>query len=156
ADADNALLVDLDNVLSVETFAHLIKGRPAVRLEEVLPGPRESGARGPEGTFAHELLIPFVLKETARREALPPRSPAPAPFARSLHPGSPWLYAKLYAGTSGVDQILRSVVAPLIRRSTSNGAVDQWFFIRFGDPDWHLRLRVHGAPERLRAEFLPE
>ena len=156
ADGDNALLIDLDNVLSVETFAHLIKGRSAARLEEVLPGPKQSAARGPEGTFAHELVIPFVLKETARREALRPRSTAPAPFARSLLPGSPWLYAKLYAGTSGVDQILRSVVAPLIRRSTSSGAVDQWFFIRLGDPDWHLRLRVHGAPERLRAEFLPE
>ncbi len=156
ADGDNALLVDLDNVLSVETFAHLVKGRPAARLEEVLPGPDELGARGPEGTFAHELVIPFVLQETASREALRPRNTAPARFARSLHPGSPWLYAKLYAGTSGVDQILRSVVAPLIRRSTSSGAVDQWFFIRYADPDWHLRLRVHGAPERLRAEFLPE
>ena len=156
ADGDNALLVDLDNVLSVQTFAHLVKSRPTARLEEVLAGPKEPGTRGPEGTFAHELLIPFVLKEAVRREALRPRSTAPAPLARSLHPGSPWLYAKLYAGTSGVDQLLRSVVAPLIRRSTSSGAVDQWFFIRYGDPDWHLRLRVHGTPERLRAEFLPQ
>jgi len=156
ADGDNALFVDLDNVLSVQTFAHLVKSRPAARLEEVLPGPKEPGTRGPEGTFAHELLIPFVLKEVVRGEVLRPRSTAPAPLARSLHPGSPWLYAKLYAGTSGVDQTLRSVVAPLIRRSTSSGAVDQWFFIRYGDPDWHLRLRVHGTPERLRAEFLPQ
>jgi thiopeptide-type bacteriocin biosynthesis protein len=28
--------------------------------------------------------------------------------------------------------------------------VDGWFFIRYGDPDWHLRLRLHGAPNRLK------
>ena len=35
------------------------------------------------------------------------------------------------------------------------GGADQWFFIRYGDPDWHLRLRIHGAPDRLLNETLP-
>jgi thiopeptide-type bacteriocin biosynthesis protein len=33
--------------------------------------------------------------------------------------------------------------------------VDRWFFIRYGDPDWHLRLRFHGKPARLHEEVLP-
>jgi thiopeptide-type bacteriocin biosynthesis protein len=33
--------------------------------------------------------------------------------------------------------------------------VDRWFFVRFGDPDWHLRVRFHGLPARLHDELLP-
>jgi thiopeptide-type bacteriocin biosynthesis protein len=36
-----------------------------------------------------------------------------------------------------------------------SGASDRWFFIRYSDPEWHLRLRVHGLPERLHREVLP-
>src|SRR6266704_5045369 len=37
----------------------------------------------------------------------------------------------------------------------ASGAADAWFFIRYADPDWHLRLRLHGEPRRLHAEALP-
>ena len=153
AEGDNALLIDLDNALSVDTFVHLLKGRSSARLDELLPEPTELPAWGPEGAFAHELVIPFVLQRRTQSDRVRPRA-VTAPFVRTVHPGSVWLYAKLYAGTSGVDQILRSV-APLIRRTTGAGAVDQWFFIRYGDPDWHLRLRLHGTPEKLAEEILP-
>ena len=154
ADGDNTLLVDLDNVLSIETFVQLLKGRPWARLEEVLPAPSDLCADGPEGSFAHELVIPFVRKEATAQPKIRSRSTPPAGIARSLQPGSPWLYAKLYTGTSGVDQILRSVVAPVIRSAVASGAADRWFFIRYGDPDWHLRLRLHGPPVRLLSEVL--
>src|SRR5262249_36646856 len=29
------------------------------------------------------------------------------------------------------------------------------FFIRYGDPDWHVRLRFHGEPRRLHGEVMP-
>jgi thiopeptide-type bacteriocin biosynthesis protein len=32
---------------------------------------------------------------------------------------------------------------------------DRWFFVRYGDPDWHLRLRFHGRPAGLQSEVLP-
>jgi thiopeptide-type bacteriocin biosynthesis protein len=65
------------------------------------------------------------------------------------------LYAKLYAGPAAVDQLLRDVVQPLVARVLQTGAADRWFFIRYGDPDWHLRLRLHGRPGRLHDEVLP-
>ncbi len=154
ADGDNTLLVDLDNVLSVETFIQLLKGRASARLEELLPAPSDLCVDGPEGSFVHELVIPFVRKEATAQPKVRSRSTPPAGIARSLQPGSAWLYAKLYTGTSGVDQILRSVVAPVVRSAVSSGAADLWFFIRYGDPDWHLRLRLHGAPARLLSEVL--
>ena len=60
-----------------------------------------------------------------------------------------------YTGTAIADQLLREVIAPLVAKVVGSGAADRWFFIRYGDPDWHVRLCFHGTPERLRGEALP-
>jgi thiopeptide-type bacteriocin biosynthesis protein len=36
----------------------------------------------------------------------------------------------------------------------ATGEADGWFFIRYGDPEWHLRVRFHGDPARLQAGVL--
>jgi thiopeptide-type bacteriocin biosynthesis protein len=69
--------------------------------------------------------------------------------------GSAWLYAKLYTGPATLDQVLRDVVGPVVETVLRAGTADRWFFVRFGDPDWHLRVRFHGPPERLHGEVLP-
>jgi thiopeptide-type bacteriocin biosynthesis protein len=152
---DNELAIDLDNVLAVDAFAALARQLQSVDLVEMFPGPDELCASGPEGRFLHELCIPFVR----RREPTPRRASTPSPAApavrRTFPPGSEWLYAKLYTGTSTADQVLREAVGPLVREALASGAADRWFFLRYGDPDWHLRLRLHGEPGRLRAEVLP-
>jgi thiopeptide-type bacteriocin biosynthesis protein len=166
ADGDNTLPLDLDNALAVETFVELVKGRERVTLVELFPGPDQLGARGPEGRFVHELVVPFVRTGAATGEPgalatgggtlrglTSPRSPRQAP--RSFPPGSEWLYAKLYAGPATLDQVLRDVVGPAVETALRAGAADRWFFIRYGDPEWHLRLRFHGEPARLQAEVLP-
>ena len=51
--------------------------------------------------------------------------------------------------------MLREVVRLVTAAAAGSGAADRWFFIRYGDPDWHLRLRFHGRPERLQGEVLP-
>ena len=152
ADADNALLVDFDNVLSVETFVHLVKGRSLARLEEFFAD--ELCAEGPEGRYTHELIIPLVRTSG---EA-PAKSAPPAvnlPVRRTFPPGSEWTYAKLYTGTASADQVLREVVAPLVKQASDGDVIDRWFFIRYSDPDWHVRLRCHGTPDRNRAELVP-
>src|SRR6516165_9105742 len=54
ADGDNTLPIDLDNVLSVETFVHAVKERDEATLIELFPPPDHLCAQGPEGKFVHE------------------------------------------------------------------------------------------------------
>ena len=77
------------------------------------------------------------------------------PSERSFPPGSVWLYAKLYTGRATTDALLREGLGPLVRSLRERGVIEGWFFIRYGDPDWHVRLCFHGTPERLRGEALP-
>ncbi len=159
AEGDNALPVDFENVLSVETFAQLISNRNEATLVEIFPTPDDLCVRGPEGRFVHELIIPFVRKiepePQERRAGEFVRAPSVDRAVRTFPPGSEWLYVKLYAGTEGVDRLLREVISPLVAKLLTSGAADQWFFIRYADPEWHVRLRFHGTAERLHDEALP-
>lgn len=155
ADGDNELLIDFDNVLSVEAWLDVIEERKEALLQELFPRPDELCARGPEGRFVHELVVPFVKAQTEETARPAARSMSAGGVRRSFLPGSEWLYAKLYVGTSTADAVLRDVVGPLVRDVQASGAADSWFFIRYGDPQWHLRVRFHGAPRRLLSEVLP-
>jgi thiopeptide-type bacteriocin biosynthesis protein len=155
-DGDNLLPVDLDNVLGVEALVQLIKDRPRVTLVEMFPGPEGLCTQGPEGRFVHELVVPFVRAQPSvparpvTATARPVEAPRPPWQARSFLPGSEWLYARLYTGAATADRLLLGVVAPLVKSALGSGAADGWFFVRYGDPDWHIRLRFHGSPGRLK------
>ena len=164
AEGDSQLPIDLDNVLSIESFVQLIKKRDEAVLVEMFPGPDELCAHGPEGRFVHELIVPFVRKkdsghqlstEEKDRFSIHPSALIPHPFHRRFPPGSEWLYVKLYTGTATADHVLRDVVGPAVQELLRSGAAEGWFFIRYGDPDWHLRLRFYGDPEKLRTEAFP-
>ncbi|MBN8232156.1 lantibiotic dehydratase [Corallococcus macrosporus] len=152
---DNVLPLDLDSVLCVETLASLVKDSGRAVLREQLVGPDALCAYGPEGRFVHELFLPMVRRQEPTASTLAPRSIPAAGAPRHFAPGSEWLYAKLYAGTAGADDVLCDAVAPLMERLVREGVVDRWFFIRFEDPDWHVRLRLHGDPARLHRDALP-
>jgi thiopeptide-type bacteriocin biosynthesis protein len=153
ADGDNELLIDLDNVLSLETLAHEVRGRASAPLVEMIPGPDQLCASGPEGPFTHQVIVPFV-RSSPHLATQPERRSAAPSWPRRFPPGSEWLYVKLFTGTATADEVLLHV-ARAVGSSLAAGGADQWFFIRYGDPDWHLRIRVHGAPDRLLAETLP-
>jgi thiopeptide-type bacteriocin biosynthesis protein len=167
ADGDNELPVDLDNILSIDSFVDLVKGRSGATLVEFFPSPDQLFTRGPEGRFTHEIIVPFVRtreeKGTRRQEDKGSErvevTPSPfhpfTPSPRSFPPGSEWLYAKLYTGAATADRVLRQVVAPVVAGSTQGGASAPWFFIRYGDPHWHVRVRVQGEPVWLMTNLLP-
>ncbi|MFF3734280.1 lantibiotic dehydratase [Streptomyces sp. NPDC002476] len=160
AERDQLLPLDLDNVLCVEMLAHMAGNRSGVSLVESFHDPDQLLVTGPEGRYAHEIVLPFLRTEGTTSRPVPSvrpaRGPAPAPAVRrAFGPGSEWLYAKLYTGTAGADAVLRRIVRPLVARFRDSGAVDQWFFVRYSDPDWHIRLRMHGEPSRLLNEVLP-
>ena len=57
-------------------------------------------------------------------------------------PGSDWLYFKIYTGVVTADKIIAGEIYRFIGRLKMEGLITQWFFIRYSDPDFHLRVRV--------------
>jgi len=149
-DGFDTLEVDLDDVLSVETFTRSLRRGARANVWEVFPLDGRLCARGPEGRFRHELVIPYLSGE-------PRPSPRPRPIseARAFLPGSEWLYARIYSGEVAADAVLARHLAPLARGLMKRGVADQWFFIHYADPAPHLRLRLRGEPKKLAARALP-
>ncbi|MBP3737545.1 MAG: thiopeptide-type bacteriocin biosynthesis protein [Muribaculaceae bacterium] len=61
---------------------------------------------------------------------------------RDLHPGDRWLFFKIYGGIVMCDRLLVSTIFPLVERLKKRRMISKWFFIRYGDPEFHLRVRV--------------
>ncbi|MDP8931684.1 MAG: lantibiotic dehydratase [Actinomycetota bacterium] len=154
-DGDNELVTDLDNVLSVEALAHQIRGWRGATLVEMFPGPDQLCVSGPEGRYLHQLIVPFIQSGTEVRRSDGGSRRTIHSVRRHFPPGSEWLYAKLYGGTATAEQVLSDAVRPMVASALASGDADGWFFIRYGDPDAHLRVRLHGPPERLHASVLP-
>jgi lantibiotic biosynthesis protein len=153
---DRRLLLDLDHpAQAAQVTDELGGGRPVV-LHEAVPGPDDAWLPGPGGRFLTELVVPLVLTTSA---APGPRQRAPvAPVARNDRlrpPGSGWLYAKLYGPREDEDELLAGPVQELAEAAVRDGLASGWFFLRYSDPEPHLRLRFRGEPGRLTGGLLP-
>ncbi|MBK7885354.1 MAG: thiopeptide-type bacteriocin biosynthesis protein [Chitinophagaceae bacterium] len=73
---------------------------------------------------------------------------------RNFPPGSEWVYYKLYCGIKSADKILLELIYPLVVKFLSDNKIDKWFFIRYNDPDFHLRLRFHLTDKNNFGEFI--
>ena len=60
---------------------------------------------------------------------------------RSYLPGEDWLYYKIYCGKRTADQLLVEEIQPLVQELTQEERINQWFYLRYSDPQPHLRLR---------------
>ncbi|MGV9713736.1 lantibiotic dehydratase [Gordonia sp. NPDC003424] len=159
--ADRALTVDLANPVFIDVVAHLARKHGHLQFVETFLDSACTPVVGPEGRYLHEIVVPFhrtpvqaPVRATPRHRE-PDLPPEDRSFQRDMFPGSEWLYLKLYTGPAGADIVLREAIAPFVTDELRNGRVDEWFYVRYGDPDWHLRVRMHGEGARLLGEVLP-
>jgi thiopeptide-type bacteriocin biosynthesis protein len=159
---DNRLILDLDNEAQAEELrreVHKLKEDSQLLLQEPLPAPDQVWVAGPGGHFVTELVVPLVLHAgNAPTSRSARRSPAVecSGSDRLRPPGSDWLFGKLYCPRTFEDDLLRGPVAEFCHQALASSAADDWFFIRYSDPDPHLRLRFRGRPERLTSLLLPQ
>jgi lantibiotic biosynthesis protein len=166
--ADNRLLLDLACAAHREELRRELRAQPArepVKLQEVLPGLDQAWLTGPTGHFLAEFAVPLILRQAAHAPE-PPSLPRAHPVvagidakltsaARLRSPGSDWLYAKLYCPSVLEDEVIAQDVRPFVDRALGDGVADDWFYIRYSDPDAHLRLRFKGQPDRLVSQLFP-
>lgn len=60
---------------------------------------------------------------------------------RSFFIGDEWLYFKIYCGEKIADNLLSNEIKTITAGMIKNKIIEKWFFIRYSDPDNHLRLR---------------
>ncbi|MCY4109864.1 MAG: lantibiotic dehydratase [Chloroflexi bacterium] len=146
---DRELVVDFANILACQTFLKILKRRGVGTLLEMYPSASELCVAGSSGLHVNEVVLPFVRQRSNNRPADRRLSEVREGGAQTHALGSDWLYAKLYCSQSGADRLLRALVGPVVEELRRAGVLQRWFFIRYGDPDWHLRLRFRGESTAL-------
>jgi len=152
-EGDNEMPVDLDNPVSVDMFADMLSGLKTAHIVEMVPPPEDLLIRGPEGRFTGEFVIPVVRTSVPSTTQCDLRSLGVDKSVRSLAPGSEWLYWKLYVGPGAADRVIVELLKPLATTLVADGVIDRWFFVRYADPDWHVRFRIRVKPWNLNEAF---
>jgi hypothetical protein len=93
-------------------------------------------------TFA--TILPWRISAQKRSRGISPRA---APAASGV---------RLYVPRPLEDDLLAGPVAEFCDRMLRAGTIVDWFFIRYADPDNHVRLRFKGDPSRLTGQLLPQ
>ncbi|MFE0175567.1 lantibiotic dehydratase [Streptomyces sp. NPDC059002] len=167
--ADNRIAVDLEEPLHLRVLREeLKKSRGLSVVERYGAEWGTSWFTGPDGAHAAEFVFPLVAGERAAAENRAPSGaagraafaapePAGAARARATHlPGGEWLYAKIYLPDAHqVTVLTRHVPEITDPEALAAAGVDNWFLLRYADPDPHLRVRFHGDPARLWSVLLP-
>jgi thiopeptide-type bacteriocin biosynthesis protein len=158
---DNRLLLDLEKVSQQEHLWNDLKHAresTVLLLQEMYPSFDGMWLRGPDGHYAAELVVSAV-----RRRQTEPSRPAqsaaapltlPASDKRFRPPGSEWLFIKLYGPRSFEDDLITERLMPFATYLTSSGLVEDWFYLRYADPEPHLRIRFLGDPSRMKRELI--
>lgn len=150
AEGDNQLLLDLDNPVSIRIFASMVRARDVVVLLEQYPDATLLPLVGPEGAYTHEIFMPFVCDPSPRAAAAVSARVALAVSSvddstvRAFLPGSAWRYLKIYCGTGSADALVTDVIQPVLGDGQARGGELEWFWLRYADPNHHLRVRFRG------------
>jgi thiopeptide-type bacteriocin biosynthesis protein len=93
--------------------------------------------------YQHEIVFPIRNPRSAKREALPgnPFLDRQPPQIRSYLPGQNWLYVQLFCTPYSADIVLNQAISAFCEEILSHNLISKWFFIRYNDPEPHLRIR---------------
>ncbi|MEW2265162.1 lantibiotic dehydratase [Streptomyces sp. NPDC047853] len=136
--------------------AELTATQPQFVLYEDLTA--DGAGLGWNGGHSTEIVVPLAgarrpTGHTVPDSAEPARTALRVAPTRVHLPGEDWLYAKWYAEPSAQEALLADHLPAVLAEVEDE--VDRWFFLRYQDPEPHLRLRFHGDPGALYGRVLP-
>ncbi len=144
AHADNELLISMHVPASLELLIQEIRRHDRIRLVEFLYQPNQCPLMHHRDAYAHEVIIPF---NTAGPPVLTDLSQPPVQLPqRRFSVGSEWFYLKIYTGEKTSDALLIQAINPAVQRLIQTETIQAFYFVRYQDPDSHLRLRFRGNP----------
>ncbi|TDE18044.1 lantibiotic dehydratase [Dyadobacter psychrotolerans] len=143
-DGDQTLLFDSKNEHSLSLLAQMLKNAGSLRITESLDTPGEGLLTHNEKYLSNEFVIPFhSANRTTPFRVNQKQKHSEEKITRSFTAGSQWLYFKIYCGERLSDSLLTTVLNPFLQTLQKQKVIEKWFFIRYRDPEPHIRLRFY-------------
>lgn len=149
-EGDNELPIDTENELCLAVLLDFVKPNRQIILEENLFTTNNLIATNEKGGFTNEFVFPlqYVPEEqeslSKTKQTLSSiENLTSSEVTRNFAVGSSWLYLKIYCGVKTADKILTEVIRPIAEKYLDSNEIEKWFFIRYTDPQHHIRLRFY-------------
>ncbi len=157
---DLVITINLRNPLHLDTLLSETRHLTLIDLEEKYPDGEQYPVTQHGKIKQHELVVPLrnpSFRYQATRQPPPVFTPVAATSAvtanndltpntiTAFQPGDEWLCVKIYTGVQGADRILDHHLSDWLQTLKMQQRIKSLFFLRFSDPDWHIRLRIQLA-----------
>jgi thiopeptide-type bacteriocin biosynthesis protein len=139
--ADQTLLFDLENDNDLLLFMEYLKKHKSLIVEEAFVT-RDGLIKDGQGrSYSSEWIIGLyhaneIYKETKSTSSIIEDQQLPT----VIPPGGEWLYFEIFSHPKRADAILLNSIAILLKKRQN--LIRQWFFIRYTENGYHLRLRL--------------
>jgi lantibiotic biosynthesis protein len=154
--ADNRILLDLENSAFLEILRKELLKNKKVTLQEMLYTLEERGIINSDEHYVTEFVFQIKkreIKTTTRK--LPSIIRTISTEDKLRLPGSDWIFIKLYGSKDRQNEFITNHISKFSENMLQNGFATSWFFMRYEDPESHIRLRFNGDSTKLTTELIP-
>jgi len=166
---DNRLLLDLDNPYHKNEIYSILKKNTSIyaTLTEVGCNFDDFAAKNEKGeSYVTEIVVPFILDTSGKKEVQKSKDKDNETILKTLSnvsqnqmnidrnkllllPGNTeWLYYKLYGYSKRQNELI-SIMYETMEKLVSDGLAQKYFYIRYADPEPHMRLRIQPCDNKL-------
>lgn len=144
AEGDNELMIDFKDLKTThDIFEHTLKGKKYFVFKEFLES--ANVVKDIERQHYKHQFQAFLTTDSKHKMKLFAKNDRSWQGKLELGASSDdseWLYYKLYCGIANADLILGNPVKALTSYCEKKGWIEEWFFIRYTDNNFHIRLRL--------------
>ncbi|WP_121809621.1 lantibiotic dehydratase [Mucilaginibacter kameinonensis] len=145
-DTDSELVVHTGSRLEVAAWLSSCKKKNEIVLREYIGERKNIVLKKKDEKLIGNQFVAVLKrgeKTTSKYGSMVPLSTNAA--KRQFFPGDEWLYVKLYCGVKTAEQVIGNELIQLSKKLYHEDLIDQWFYVRYADPEPHIRFRVHLA-----------
>ncbi len=133
---DHKLLIDYKNPILLSVVLNELKKMKHIKIQEFIYDVKEEN-------YVNEIIL-SVKNEVYKANAslLPKRNPESINVQRKFIPGDSWIYYKIYTGVKTANYLIINYLSKVGEYLIEKGLIEKWFFIRYNDPEFHIRFRL--------------
>lgn len=143
---DNELLLDLNNVVSMAILAKEVNNNITLVYENI-ETIDNTWIKKNQKKHASQIVIPVKANAPIFKFSYNQTIKEDNKIQRKFSPGSDWLYLKVYTGSKNIEKILTDVLFDFTNDLINENAINKWFFIKYFDTNYHLRIRFFNQQE---------
>lgn len=139
---DNEMMINSNHVTSLRIFIEEAKKHSVINIQESILDEYKA-VKDTDGNEYHNEMLYFFKKQIPTEISSNDIycSEKELNTQRDYIIGSDWTYYNIYMGSNQSDKVLTDLKEEL-DVLVENKSIDKWFFIRYNDPDYHIRLRI--------------